>query len=56
MVHASRMSLVIIVITRCFKEHVEEITFNKDLLTAPQDFWGFCKTFFLKEERKKKRF
>lgn len=43
MAHASRTSVVV---TRCFKEHVEEITFNKDLLTVPQDSQGFCKIFW----------
>lgn len=54
---ASHTSLVIML---CFKEHVEEITFNKDLLTVPQDFQGFCKIFcvclfiyFFFKERKK---
>lgn len=56
MVHASRTSLVIIVITHCFKEYVEEITFNKDLLTVPQDFRSFCKIFFLKKREKKRIF
>jgi len=42
MARASRTSLVV---TRCFKEHVEEITFNKDLLMVPQDFQGFHKIF-----------
>lgn len=54
---ASHTSLVIML---CFKEHVEEITFNKDLLTVSQDFQGFCKIFcvclfiylFFKERKK----
>lgn len=43
MAHARRTLLVI---THSFKEHVEEITFNKDLLTVSQDFQGFCKIFW----------
>lgn len=58
MARASHTSLVI---ARSFKEHVEEITFNKDSLTVSQNFQGFCKIFrwvffFLKKRLKGKEF
>lgn len=49
-------SCALLVITRSFKEHIEGITFNKDLLTAAQDFQGLSKIFWcsvFKEERRK---
>lgn len=53
----ARASCTSLVVMHCFKERVEEITFNKVLLTVPQDFQGFCKIFwcfffFLRREKK----